>query len=872
MPPAAQNSEAAILASLVGWSADCPSWQRDALRRLCTDDTLSDTDIDALLSICKGEMAAAPLSADHVRDPAAAGAVVTLRRLHDVQHVNALTSDAELSFDRAGLTVIYGDNGSGKSGYARILKNACRARVTGRENILANIYEANPGEPAAVIDFTVNGQNRTAPWAYGTPADPMLSAVSVFDARTANVHVDQANDLAYTPTPLRILAALAQACRTLHQRLDAEVATLQKQVPEAISNPSCQPDTAVGKLLANLGAPGAAEAVEELATLSEAERERLNQLTADLAADPARVSRQLLTLKTKVEGYILRLEHLEHATGDETAQELRSTASAYAAARAAANAASTTLFAKEPLPLIGSETWRGLWESARRYSEREAYAGQTFPVVDSPAVCVLCQQELAPEAAARLSRFETFIKDDSKQREGEAKAAYDASLAAFQATRISSEDVDAIVACVADELPDALLAVSLREAIQRQLERFEQIERDHATEVAPTYASVAPLPLEALRTHVAELEKRAASLSAEAGSEARKALVAERDELADRQWLGTIKADAVAQIGRLKKISGLQVAAQDTGTTRITTKSTEVAGTLVTNALRAQFAREVDRLGVASLAIELKQERSAYGIPRFKVALTRKPDASVGDVLSEGEHRSVALAAFLAELATIDAKSAIVFDDPISSLDHMHREAVAKRLVDEALQRQVIVFTHDIAFLFLLDQARDDLDPAPHFAIRSVSRGRDYAGFCNPEPPFNARPLTDIIEAMGRRLDAEKINFDRGNQPEWEKTVRSLQEQLRESWERAVEDALSPVLKRLSNKVATGGLSKVTAITLADCETMRAAFGRCSALLHSEAAGLNTPLPTPEAMKAEIVALGEWVNSIRGRQRVIDFI
>ena len=82
-------------------------------------------------------------------------------------------------------------------------------------------------------------------------------------------------------------------------------------------------------------------------------------------------------------------------------------------------------------------------------------------------------------------------------------------------------------------------------------------------------------------------------------------------------------------------------------------------------------------------------------------------------------------------------------------------------------------------------------------------------------------------------------------------------------WERAVEEALSPVLKRLSNKIMTGGLSKVTAITRADCETMRAAFGRCSALLHSEAAGLNTPLPAPDVVAAEIIGLDEWVRSVR---------
>ena len=62
----------------------------------------------------------------------------------------------------------------------------------------------------------------------------------------------------------------------------------------------------------------------------------------------------------------------------------------------------------------------------------------------------------------------------------------------------------------------------------------------------------------------------------------------------------------------------------------------------MTDALRAQFACEVDSFDVASLAIELRRQNSMQGVPRFKVALTR-PNAAVGQVLSEGEHRCVAL-------------------------------------------------------------------------------------------------------------------------------------------------------------------------------------------------------------------------------------
>lgn len=822
--------------------------------------------MDALLLICKKQAQAISLSADHVRDPSASKSIVTLKQLYGTQHVNALAPHEKLSFSRSGLTVIYGDNGSGKSGYARVLKKMCRARAAGRaENILPNIYDANPGIPSASIDFIVNGQNKTTTWALNQTSDAALSAVSVFDARTASVHVDQSNDVAYTPYPLRLLAALAQACQMLKERLNSEIKVIEKQTPLAIKEPKCQPTSPVGKLFKRF-AEATSEEVTALATLSAVEIERLNQLNADLAADPVRAARQLMALKTKIEGYVSRIGTLTASTSDQSVSAIRDSAFAYHAARDAAALASSALFKDEPLPIIGTTAWRALWEAARHYSEYEAYPDRSFPVVDDTAVCVLCQQDIGADAAHRLGSFETFIKDASKRNEALAKTTYDTQLTNLVGARVPLHEVLEMRQCIADELADTTLAAEFNRVVVITLWRLREIARHHAGTALPSYTAIVNLPIASLNAHVAALQRQANAMTTEADAPERKALVAERDALADRQWLASILLDVIAEIGRLQEIAALQTAIKDTTTNRITSKSTEIADALVTNALRAQFAIEIDRIGVAALAIELKQERSALGIPRFKVALTRKPDAGVGEVLSEGEHRCVALAAFLAELATADSKSAIVFDDPVSSLDHMHREAVAKRLVEEALSRQIIVFTHDIAFLFLLDEACGETEPKSPLLIRSISRGRDAAGYCNTDPPLKARPLADVIAAMQSRLDNEKIHHERGNQAEWEKTVRSLQEQLRTSWERAVEETVAPVIKRLSSKVNTPGLVKLTAVTREDCEAMRDAFGRCSALLHSEASELNTPLPDAGKIQAEISAIKTWFEAIKQRQ------
>jgi hypothetical protein len=122
---------------------------------------------------------------------------------------------------------------------------------------------------------------------------------------------------------------------------------------------------------------------------------------------------------------------------------------------------------------------------------------------------------------------------------------------------------------------------------------------------------------------------------------------------------------------------------------------------------------------------------------------------------------------------------------------------------------------------------------------------------------------------MGKHLENTRIQYERGKQADWYQTVRSFQEQLRTTWERAVEEALAPVIRRLANKVDTKGLFKLTVLTIDDCKIMRAAFGRCSSLLHSSADALNKPLPNPDVIKAEIEALSQWVADIQSRQEKV---
>jgi hypothetical protein len=381
----------------------------------------------------------------------------------------------------------------------------------------------------------------------------------------------------------------------------------------------------------------------------------------------------------------------------------------------------------------------------------------------------------------------------------------------------------------------------------------------------PQFSATAITSLKSLET---QLANRITEVQNAGDATARQLLERERQELDDRVWLASVLDDVRKEIERRKKLSLLASATNDTDTRAITTKSTTLADKLVTTALRDRFSHELDRLGLTKLRIELVQTTSQYGVPKFKLSLIASPSAEVGLVLSEGEYRCIALAAFLSELATADGKSGIVFDDPVSSLDHDYRQAVAKRLVEESQHRQVIVFTHDIVFLTQLAEQSRQLNIA--IAYQCVGRGADRTGYCNSEPPMRVRPVLDALDGLEKHLGNVSYAFNNGDMPKWWREAKGIAGDLRDLWERAVEQALSPVYSRFDYGVDTKNLIKVTILTDNDCTIMRGGFGRCSTLQHSEPSAASTPPPEPKDLQKEIDELRCWMTSVLDRQKAVN--
>ena len=235
-----------VLDELVEWSQDRPAWQRDALRRLVLNGDLSDDDIRTLTDICKSAHGLAepqdivPLNKEHVPERVAAAAPVSLVSIFHHRGVNALAEDQTLTLSPR-LTVVYGDNAAGKTGYIRILKSACRAR--GQEQILGNVV-AGTAPPSVVVSikYRVGAEPEPREWA-GNGEDEFISRVSVFDTHCAAVYLTEKTDVAFRPFGLDLFDKLVRACKAVRAKLESEqralvssaLATVQPSTPPTIA-------------------------------------------------------------------------------------------------------------------------------------------------------------------------------------------------------------------------------------------------------------------------------------------------------------------------------------------------------------------------------------------------------------------------------------------------------------------------------------------------------------------------------------------------------------------------------------------------------------------------------------------------------------
>lgn len=851
-----------IVEAIQQWSIGIPDWQQDAIARLFFKGKLDANDYAELYSLLKASQGvAAPnglvakkLSAAQVPASGTKGKQVELLAIKNLENVNAIASGQILPIAQNGLTVIYGANGAGKSGYSRVLKKACRARDQS-EPILpdARLQVIDTKRARASFDLLVDGSAVEVTWIDGQPAPAELASIATFDARCARAYIDEQSDFSYFPYGLDILESLATACNRLKSMLDHEhTKSAPNLMPFSVLTATATP---VGKLLVSLSTNTAMEALTELAKFSEAELSRHQLIERSLKErNPKEKAQQLRLRSSRFQKLAERCSEKLTRVGDTETHKLRALVDATRAAKAAADLAAQK-FKETPGQLIGTGggAWQELFAAARKFAS-ESHAAHEFPNLPTESLCPLCQQPLG-DAAHRLVAFDHFVQQDvektARTKRAEAMEAYNALIAADLDIRFDANiktELEALDASLAEQCDKLQAAIENRRAAIKAACGVDGNWTELDTPLSDPCAS-----LHALKD---KLLAEAIAMEKVADEKARAAMELEFKELDARKQLVTLMPTVVDAASKLQLQKRLKACELHVKTKAISSKSTELAEKVISKELADALNAEFAKLNVDHLHVALKPV-TAKGKTLQKLVIKLPGEAVPSDILSEGEQRAIAIASFLAEITVNGGKGGAIFDDPMSSLDHRRRELIAKRLVDEATKRQIIIFTHDLYFLSLLQQ-ESQLVCTP---ISALSLRRTAAGFgvvSNSLPFDGANTKTRV--GMLKQIHVECVKLHKANDEETcvERT-RFAYQRLRDAWERAIEEILlNGVVWRFRAGVSTQSLLEV-AVDDKDYAAINTGMTRCSKYAsHDGASNAIVSMPTPDDLEKDIEALEIW--------------
>jgi hypothetical protein len=727
---------------LIDWANQQDGWARRlAAEVLETGRAIPESGIAEFYQQFKSEKGLTDSSAEDIPQIAATEVCaeedesLILTKLHGIKGVNALVEGQEIAFNPR-MTVLFGENGAGKTGYARVLKRAAGVRTA--EDILPNAHNTGQSTtPSGLIGFRLGITDDEATWQNERGLAP-FTRISVFDAPAVLLHVDTELGYVYTPADLALFKHCSDGVKAI-----AELAAAEVRAKQSTQNPFIARfarGTAIYPLIESLSPATSIDELEAAAGAKNGKSEkRIEKLSSEIAALKGNtLDEKLFAAQARRQSFealvsLVRSMAALEAAAYETAREvLASTTTEYRRIR-------TELFAPGELQGSADDEWESFVSAAEEY--RDHLGLEDYPHASDK--CLYCQQKLDAASQSIIRRYRTFLDDSLGKQMIEAQTRLEATVPQYKDTDLAEPKAFISRLGQVDPKPDWLQEAGwvLAEA-ERLLSLTSQkapLGETQLVERAKDLATVLDAALEAEKAAIVDLEKQKSDRSSaldtrqkelaelHARQELHKQLSAIKTHVADAQFVQ--KLDTVA-----KRISNT--------TLRSLTDASKVASEqLVNESFGKLFDEECGLLRAP--AVQLEFHGRSGRAERKKVVAQHRPST----ILSEGEIKSLALADFLAECRLRGTCAPMIFDDPVTSLDYRRLNEVADRLACLAENHQVIVFTHNIWLTTrLLSQFDDKKEDCSYYTVRDQD---DAKGLVSP----GTGPRQDTPAQIGKRIN-----------------------------------------------------------------------------------------------------------------------
>lgn len=839
------------------WLSSQPYWLQDATYQIYSGNPISDVLVNTYADFCVSEAKGEKVTFKKIpiKSSISNGKDFSLsvKRLSKVENVNALAPDVSLNFSPTGITAIYGLNGAGKSGFMRIFKHLSNNPY--EEPIQPNVFKKESGEKASCeFDIIVNDSEETISCDLSSKkTNTYLRYCDVFDTRISNAYITSPNTASYQPFVFTVLSELS----TIASRISVVLNGRKKSINKSLINiPDAYKNCNKNEWLLNLSDKTIIP--QEYTVWSDENQKRLDKLVELLNEE--QISTKYKLIITQSNSIKPIFDDMAIIKGIYESKQLSSAYEKLCKAKKKLEIAqklfSESADEKDKISVSMPE-WRELWEIAQKYYEISINKDNVLAFAENGSICPLCHQIISGDVHTRFKHVNDFVNGSCNKEYNVALAEYKKLVTQVCSRKISAQSIKSSLTSILEEsdiekicsVYTSILEIKNINDVDKQYVLLSRI--DHKL----TYMI--------LSKKYAEINKEIMDIKKAFDDDSRKENELNLIELKFHKWIYGYKDIIQKYIDDLKTNVVLESAIKITSTKKITIETNKLADALITESYIERFNYEINKMA-PRLKVVLRKAPSKKGNSPYQISL----DSDTGskykpeDILSEGEQRIVALAAFFADATGRNNNTPIIIDDPISSLDLNYERNATERIVELAKTRQVIVFTHRISMLSGINELCELYNvPNEEKFIRGTSRGKGLPDFAD-EYRGN---LKNQLNAFGDRI--KELRAKDPDSHEYSDGIGRIYQQFRICVERSVEEIfLFGMVKRFDRRIMTNGkIQKVLKINENDCNIIDYMMTKYSFKEHSQP-GDSPPIDIEiDELERDIEEFKKWTVEFKKR-------
>lgn len=785
----------------------------------------------------------------------------SLTSIKNVKGVNALSECEKLELLPNGINIIFGKNGSGKSGYMRLLKMISNSKYS--ESIKGNIYSTNKSKQECTIeieDKEAVKKDFTCDLSSGNEVKE-LETIQTFDTPTSLAYIGEANESSYEPLIFSMLSKLADVSNQVRIKL------AEKENIISISEIVVPSELRSNALLQKVNELNSKSVfAENDYKYGELEKQRVLTLTKEVNEQnpEKKIKRVEIKRKQLNEIKVFLNEMLEFFKPSELTniKNVKIKNEEALLLQEEFSKKFETSANKLDKTSLSESSWEKMWKYAKKYSE----------IISLPnGTCPLCFQSMTGDTCSRFNNIEEFVNSENKKEIENSKKELDRYLDSLKRVKNHDEITIRVKGMQLEAENESILLnevtkwIDKVEALSDEIKN-KKIDVQFFEELNKEYITNEIFLSKVLKQLFLDLDQEKDILKSLLNFENLAIKQNELDDLLSKKFISENLIILNENIKKYKEIELIKESISLVSTNSLTLLSNKLAERLLTDKYIEKFNKELVALTSGKIKVDLKKGKSRKGKTPFKI-VTRDDEGKEHEpnqILSEGEQRIVSLAAFLADSQTGEGLSPIIFDDPISSLDMEYEIRVINRLVDIAKNRQVVIFTHRLSLVHgIVSKAKEETVSYSDIAIETTgkTKGIPTEGIMSKITKID-KSIGMLIEKVNKVKDMDVLHID------YRMTIEWVCKEFRIIAEKTIERIFTEdIIKRNDPVIRSSNVMKLARITESDCKMVDEVMSEYSKYVHSQSDEIEIELIEIEKLLSDLTKYQAWAKDAAKRMK-----